>query len=58
MICNRGSECNEIRTRQPGQDFFWTYLSLLELTPREGVEHGRGRRPGEVGNRKSVRLRL
>lgn len=35
------------------------YLPLLQLAPREGVEHGRGRRrPVEVGHRKPVRLRL
>jgi len=36
-----------------------TYFSLLELIPREGVEHCDGSgRPVEVGYRKSVRLRL
>lgn len=53
----RGSGLNEIRTPRSKQDFS-TYLSLFQLTPREGVEHGRGGRPGEVGNRKSVRFRL
>lgn len=56
MICQQVSERNEIRI-QPGQDFS-TYLSLLEFTPREAVKHGRGGRPGEVGNRKSVRFCL
>lgn len=40
------------------EEGLYTYLSLLELTPREGVEQGGSGRPAEVGNRKTVRLRL
>lgn len=37
---------------------FYTYLSLLEFTPREGVEHDGSGCPVEVGNRKTMCLRL
>lgn len=48
----------DVTRYEPDGERLSTYLSLLEFTPREGVKHGGSRCPVEVGNRKTVRLRL
>jgi len=51
-------ETADVTRHGPNGEELYTYLSLLEFTPREGVKHSGSGRPVEVGNRKTVRLHL